>query len=81
MWQTVLTYSIWRDGSSKTAGGKGGRGSFVCNQARTRGKAYCSFHYISYVDMYELLLLDIRHHAHMANEEEQEFVDMLADQH
>jgi site-specific DNA recombinase len=74
-----LTFA--RGGSSKTGGGKGGRGSFACNQARRRGKAYCSFHYVSYVDMYELLLADIRRHAHMANEEEQEFVDMLADQH
>ncbi|MCK9912310.1 recombinase zinc beta ribbon domain-containing protein, partial [Microbacteriaceae bacterium K1510] len=42
--------SFARGGSSKTSGGKGGRGSFACNQSRTRGKAYCSFHYISYVD-------------------------------
>ncbi|WP_342439417.1 zinc ribbon domain-containing protein [Paenibacillus sp. FSL L8-0436] len=50
--------SFARGGSSKTAGGKGGRGSFACNQSRTRGKAYCSFHYISYVDIYEIILAD-----------------------
>ncbi|MBJ6364076.1 recombinase family protein [Paenibacillus sp. GCM10012307] len=73
--------SFARGGNSKTAGGKGGRGSFACNQARTRGSGYCSFHYISYVDVYEILLADIRRHAHTAGEQESEFVEMLADQH
>jgi len=72
--------SFARGGSSKTNGGKGGRGSFACNQSRVRGKAYCSFHYISYVDIYDILLSDIRHHAHMAKEWEQEFVALLVEQ-
>ncbi|MFC3801069.1 recombinase family protein [Cohnella sp. GCM10012308] len=72
--------SFARGGSSKTNGGKGGRGSFACNQSRVRGKMYCSFHYISYVDLYDILLADIRHHAQMVKEREQEFVDMLVEQ-
>lgn len=70
--------SFARGGSSKTAGGKGGRGSFACNQSRTRGKAYCSFHYISYVDIYEIILADIQRHAWIAKEQESAFVEMVA---
>ncbi|MNO68540.1 hypothetical protein D3C76_593750 [compost metagenome] len=70
--------SFARGGSSKTAGGKGGRGSFACNQSRTRGKAYCSFHYISYVDIYEIVLADIQRHAWIAREQESVFVEMVA---
>lgn len=69
--------SFARGGSSKTAGGKGGRGSFACNQSRTRGKAYCSFHYISYVDIYDVLA-DIQRHAWIAREQESAFVEMVA---
>ncbi|GBG07636.1 recombinase [Paenibacillus agaridevorans] len=70
--------SFARGGSSKTSGGKGGRGSFACNQSRTRGKAYCSFHYISYVHIYEIILADIRRHAQTAREKESIFVEKLA---
>ncbi|WP_206105513.1 DUF4368 domain-containing protein [Paenibacillus thalictri] len=70
--------SFARGGSSKTSGGKGGRGSFACNQSRTRGKAYCSFHYISYVDIYEIVLADIRRHAQTAKEKESAFAEKLA---
>jgi site-specific DNA recombinase len=70
--------SFARGGSSKTSGGKGGRGSFACNQARTRGKAYCSFHYISYVDIYEIILADIRRHAQTAKEKASAFAEKLA---
>ncbi|WP_201318495.1 DUF4368 domain-containing protein [Paenibacillus sp. EPM92] len=72
--------SFARGGSSKTSGGKGGRGSFACNQSRTRGKAYCSFHYISYVDIYEIILADIRRHAQAAKEKESTFAEKLATQ-
>lgn len=70
--------SFARGGSSKTSGGKGGRGSFACNQSRTRGKAYCSFHYISYMDIYEIVLADIQRHAWIAREQESTFVEMVA---
>ncbi|MBD2844968.1 recombinase family protein [Paenibacillus sp. IB182496] len=70
--------SFARGGSSKNSGGKGGRGSFACNQSRTRGKAYCSFHYISYVDIYEIILADIRRHAQTAREKERAFAEKLA---
>ncbi|CAM3279435.1 MULTISPECIES: recombinase family protein [Paenibacillus] len=71
--------SFARGGNSKTSGGKGGRGSFACNQSRTRGKAYCSFHYISYVDVYEIILKDIQRHAQTAKDQESAFVEMLAE--
>lgn len=70
--------SFARGGSSKTSGGKGGRGSFACNQSRTRGKVYCSFHYISYVDIYEIILADIRQHAQGGKERESAFAEKLA---
>ncbi|MFP4973782.1 DUF4368 domain-containing protein [Paenibacillus sp. CN-4] len=70
--------SFARGGSSKTVGRKEGRGSFACNQSRTRGIAYCSFHYISYVDIYQIVLADIQRHAWIAREQESAFVEMVA---
>lgn len=70
--------SFARGGNSKTSGGKGGRGSFACNQSRMHGKAYCSFHYISYVDIYKIILADIRRHAQTAKEKESVFAKKLA---
>ncbi|MDF2650763.1 MAG: Resolvase protein [Paenibacillus sp.] len=70
--------SFARGGSSKTSGGKGGRGSFACNQSRTCGKAYCSFYYISYVDIYEIVLADILRHALTAKEKESAFAEKIA---
>lgn len=71
--------SFARGGSSKYDGGKGGRGSFACNQARTRGKGYCSFHYVSYVDLYEIILSDIRRHVQTVKDQESAFVEMLTE--
>jgi len=71
--------SFARGGSSKTSGGKGGRGSFACNQSRRKGKEYCSFHYISYLDIYTIILEDIRRNAAIAKENERAFVEMVSD--
>ena len=71
--------SFARGGNSKTRGGKGGRGSFACNQLRRKGKEYCSFHYISYLDIYTVILEDIRRNATIAKENEAAFVEMVAD--
>ena len=71
--------SFARGGSSKTSGGKGGRGSFACNQSRRKGKEYCSFHYISYLDSYTIILEDIRRNAVIAKENEGDFVEMVSD--
>lgn len=71
--------SFARGGSSKTSGGKGGRGSFACNQSRRKGKEYCSFHYISYLDIYTIILEDIRRNAAIAKENEGAFVEMVSD--
>lgn len=71
--------SFARGGSSKTSGGKGGRGSFACNQSRRKRKEYCSFHYISYLDIYTIILEDIRRNAAIAKENEGAFVEMVSD--
>lgn len=71
--------SFARGGSSKTSGGKGGRGSFACNQSRRKGKEYCSFHYISYLDIHTIILEDIRRNAAIAKENEGAFVEMVSD--
>jgi DNA invertase Pin-like site-specific DNA recombinase len=52
-------------------------GSFACNQSRRKGKAYCTFHYISYDAIYSILLDDIRRNAKIANKSEDEFVETL----
>lgn len=71
--------SFARGGDSKYNGGKGGRGSFACNQSRRKGKEYCSFHYISYLDIYTIILEDIRKNAAIARENEAAFVEMVSD--
>jgi len=71
--------SFARGGNSKYSGGKGGRGSFACNQSRRKGKEYCSFHYISYLDIYTVILEDIRKNAAIARENEAAFVEMVSD--
>jgi len=71
--------SFAKGGSSKTSGGKGGRGSFACNQSRRKGKEYCSFHYISYLDIYTIILEDIRRNAAIAKDNEGTFVEMVSD--
>lgn len=64
--------------NSKTSGGKGGRGSFACNLSRRKGKEYCSFHYISYLDIYTIILEDIKRNATTVTENEDAFVEMVA---
>ncbi len=47
----ALTYNIGRVGNFQ--------GNFVCNYARNKGGKYCTWHYISYKTLYQLVFEDI----------------------
>lgn len=51
--------------------------SFACNVYRRHGKAYCSMHYITYEQLQELVLQDIRYHAQMSVDCTEEYVREL----
>lgn len=54
-----------------------GNGSFACSKSRKKGKAYCSFHYITYDNLYRIVLDDIRAQAKAAKNFESEFIDTV----
>lgn len=56
-----------------------GNGSFACNQSRKKGKAYCTFHHISYDNLYKIVLDDVKQQAKAAKNYEQEFIDTVTE--
>lgn len=56
-----------------------GNGNFACSTSRKKGKAYCSFHYITYDNLYKIVLEDIRKQANVAKSYEQEFVEAVTE--
>lgn len=44
-----------------------GNGTYACATYRRYGKSYCSMHYITYNDLYNLVLEDIKKHSKSAN--------------
>ncbi len=65
----ALTYNIGRTGSFQ--------GSFVCNLARNKGKKYCTWHYISYKALYQLVFEDILAHTVLLKTDREAFETML----
>lgn len=56
-----------------------GNGSFACSKSRKMGKAYCSFHYISYDNLYRIVLEDIKEQASIVKNCEQEFIEAVTE--
>ena len=52
-------------------------GNFACNLSRQKGKGYCSFHYISYDSLYQLVLAALRRQTNAAKENKTLFVEEL----
>ena len=59
--------------------GRKSRGHFCCNKHRRYGGKECSAHYITLEQVNELLLEDIRRHAHLAAADKEKYVDYLTE--
>lgn len=53
------------------------KGSYACSTYRRYGKEYCSMHYISYADLYSVVLEDIRKQAQTAKLEPGKLLEQL----
>ncbi|MEE0734230.1 recombinase family protein [Monoglobus pectinilyticus] len=56
-----------------------GNGSFACSKSRKYGKEYCSFHYMRYDNLYKIVLEDIRKHAKIVENCEQDFIEAVTE--
>jgi len=56
---------------------KGFQGNFVCNYARNKGKKHCTWHYISYKALYQIVLTDIQGHAALLKTDRTRFEEAL----
>lgn len=52
-------------------------GEFVCGTYKRKGKDRCQTHYITYENVYNLIIKDIRNKAKSANKDEQRFLQSL----
>ena len=52
-------------------------GEFMCGSYKRKGKEHCSTHYITYENVYNVLLADIRSKSKLANENETRFLNSL----
>ena len=53
------------------------KGSFVCNYAKNKGKKYCTWHYITYKDLYQIVLTDIQSHVELLKKDRARFEEAL----
>ena len=54
-------------------------GHYACSTFRTFGKSYCSMHYMSYENLYNAVLEDIRTHILQANLDEEALLNQIQD--
>ncbi len=52
-------------------------GSFVCNYAKNKGKKYCTWHYITYKALYQIVLTDIQSHVELLKKDRAKFEEAL----
>lgn len=55
-------------------------GSYACSTYRRYGKSYCSMHYITYENLYDIVLSDIKKHANAVNLEPERLLKHLTEQ-
>lgn len=56
-------------------------GSYACSTYRRFGKSYCSMHYITYENLYQLVLDDINKHLKQAKLSEESLLDQIIKHH
>jgi len=57
--------------------GNGRHGEFLCGTYKRKGKEHCSTHYVTYDNVHQMLLQDIRAKARAAQQDESHFVQVL----
>ena len=64
-------------GFSRRYDNRGSKGCYRCQTSIRYGKKYCSSHYITFEQLYEVVLADIQHHARLAAEDKEKYLDIL----
>lgn len=65
-------------GFSKRYDNRNSKGVYRCQTAIRYGKDYCSSHYITFEQLYDVVLADIQHHATLFEENADKYVDILS---
>ena len=64
-------------GFSKRYDNRDSKGCYRCQTSIRYGKKYCSSHYITFEQLYEIVLEDIKCHAHLAAEDSEKYIAIL----
>lgn len=65
-------------GFSKRYDNRNSKGAYRCQTAIRYGKEYCSSHYITFEQLYDVVLSDIQHHATLFEENADKYIDILS---
>lgn len=65
-------------GFSKRYDNRNSKGVYRCQTAIRYGKEYCSSHYITFEQLYDVVLADIQHHATLFEENADKYIDILS---
>ena len=65
-------------GFAKRSSDRNSKGMYRCQTAIKYGKKYCSSHYITFEQLYDVVLSDIQRHASLFEENADKYVDILS---
>ncbi|MBQ8782033.1 MAG: DUF4368 domain-containing protein, partial [Oscillospiraceae bacterium] len=65
-------------GFAKRYGDRNSKGVYRCQTAIRYGKGYCSSHYITFEQLYDVVLADIQRHATLFEENADKYIDILS---
>lgn len=65
-------------GFSKRYDNRNSKGAYRCQTAVRYGKEYCSSHYITFEQLYDVVLADIRRHAALFEKNTDRYIDILS---
>ena len=65
-------------GFAKRYDNRNSKGAYRCQTAIRYGKDYCSAHYITFEQLYDVVLSDIQRHASLLEENADKYVDILS---
>ena len=65
-------------GFSKRYDNRNSKGVYRCQTAIRYGREYCSSHYITFEQLYDVVLADIRHHATLFEENADKYINILS---
>ena len=63
--------------SYQSRNGRTASASYACNTYRRYGKEYCSMHYITYEQIYDIVLQDIQYHASLSESNAEQYIQNL----